>query len=263
MAKPLERLTVLNVPAHERAVLVRHMKAKAPADRELRILEAGCGNAWLLDLTGIRYELTGLDVNEDAINNRRLQRRDLQHAILGDLRTVSLEANQYDVIYSSFVLEHVEGAESVLDRFLIWLRPGGILIIRIPDPRSVYGFLSRLTPFWFHVLYKRYIEGRATAGKPGYDPFPTIYDDVVSRAGIHRWCAARGMHLLEEVGWNYPLTRPGPLAHVVAGMSWLLAKLSLGRLTASHINLSFVIEKPTPQAALSQPAPGAEAKATS
>ena len=38
------------------------------------------------------------------------------------------------------------------------------------------------------------------AGKPGYDPFPVFYDDVVSRRGIHRYCAERGCKVHDEAG---------------------------------------------------------------
>lgn len=227
-------------------MLVEHIKAKAAERGELLMLEAGCGNSWQLDLAGVPYVLTGVDMNEDALNIRKYEKRDLHEAVLGDLRTVSLPDNQFDVIYNSFVLEHIPNAELVLDNFFRWLSPGGILILRIPDRQSVYGFLSRLTPFWFHVLYKRWIEGRKTAGKPGYDPFPTIYDDVVSRRNsplVHK----HGVTCLKEIGWNYPVSRPGLMSHLVNGMIKAFAALSLGKLAADHVNLTYVIEKPARQ----------------
>jgi SAM-dependent methyltransferase len=247
-------LVIFNGPEREAAMLVECIKTKASSRGELQILEAGCGNSWQLDLSGVRYVLTGVDMNEAALNIRRYEKRDLHEAVLGDLRTVSLEENKFDVIYNSFVIEHVPNAELVLDNFLRWLNPGGILILRIPDPQSVYGFLSRLTPFWFHVWYKRYIEGRKTAGKPGYDPFPTIYDAVVSREGIRGWCAAHGMNIREEVGWNYPVSRPGLMSHVVTRLIKVFGVLSLGRLSANHVNLTYVMEKPVPVAAIVQTA---------
>ncbi|GAF75411.1 unnamed protein product, partial [marine sediment metagenome] len=114
---------------------------------------------------------------------------------------------------------------------------------RIPDPQSVYGFLSKMTPFWFHVFYKRYIAGVKTAGKPGYDPFPTIYDAIVCRDGIHRWCAARGMTIREEIGWNYAVGKPGLMSALIHGAIKAMSAVSLGRLAADHVNLTYVIEK--------------------
>lgn len=262
VAQRTRPLVVFHAPQQESAMMMRHMAAKASSQEELLILEAGCGNSWELDLAGVRYVLTGVDMNEAALNIRRFQKCDLHEAVLGDLRTIDLAENKYDVVYNSFVLEHIPNAKLVLDNFVRWLKPGGILILRIPDPQSVYGFLSRLTPFWFHVLYKRYIEGRKTAGKPGFDPFPTIYDEVVSREGIRNWCAQRGVTIREEVGWNYPISRPGWASHVTAAAIKVMGTLSLGRLATNHINLTYVIEKPTTDKRAAQPAQAAQATVT-
>ena len=70
-------------------------------------------------------------------------RTDLSETIVGDLRTVALPAASYDVAFSTFVLEHVTGAEQVLDRMVAAIRPGGLLLVRIPDRDSVFGFITR------------------------------------------------------------------------------------------------------------------------
>ena len=124
----------------------------------LRILEAGCGRRWYLDLADIDFHLAGVDLNSDSMRMRTDQVGDLDEAIVGDLREVTLSSNFYDVIYCSFVLEHVAGAEQVLDRLLAALKPGGLLLLRIPDGDSVYGFLARYSPYWLHVQYKRRIQ---------------------------------------------------------------------------------------------------------
>ena len=75
-------------------------------------------------------------------------RKDLDEAIHGDLRTISFGERRFDVVYSAFVLEHIEGAEDVLARMTGWLKPGGIIIIEIPDPGSVKGWVTKVTPHW-------------------------------------------------------------------------------------------------------------------
>ena len=89
---------------------------------------------------------------------------DLDEVIVGDLRAVSLMPGSYDVVFSSFVLEHVEGAEAVLDRLVPAIRPGGLLLLRIPDRDSVYGFVTRHSPHWLRVQYKRRNPGRQAGG---------------------------------------------------------------------------------------------------
>ncbi|REK12652.1 MAG: glycosyltransferase [Planctomycetota bacterium] len=237
-------LRLCDGPKAEARMLVRHIRAVAAERQEIAILEAGCGNSWQLNLPGIRYHLTGVDLNQDALAARNQEHGDLHRSVHGDLRTVSLEAGQFDVVYNSFVLEHVTEVERVLDNLHRWLAPGGILILRIPDPQSVYGMLSRVTPFWAHVQYKRHISGYKNAGKPGYDPFPTVYEPLVCREGIRRWADSRGMIIREEVGWNYAVARPGLPSLVARSGIRTLNLLSLGKLSADHVNLTYVIEKP-------------------
>jgi hypothetical protein len=73
----------------------------------LNILEAGCGRRWPYDLAGIKYTLTGVDVDKEALEARKNIQSDLREEIVGDLCTVDLGAEVYDVIYCSYVLEHV------------------------------------------------------------------------------------------------------------------------------------------------------------
>jgi SAM-dependent methyltransferase len=150
----------------------------------LRILEAGCGRGWPLRLS-VPYTLVGLDMDADAL----AARKDLDQAVVGDLRTAEFPADSFDVIYNSFVLEHVSGARQVLDRFLHWLAPGGVLIIHVPDRDSAFGLLTRLTPHWFHVLYYRYVVGYRAAGTPGHGPYRTYYDQVISLRGMEEFFA--------------------------------------------------------------------------
>jgi 2-polyprenyl-3-methyl-5-hydroxy-6-metoxy-1,4-benzoquinol methylase len=239
---PLEALRILAGQQEETDLMLQRIKQLAAARGELSILEAGCGTAWPLDLKGIRYRLTGIDANADALAIRERDHGDLDRSIVGDLRQGDLYNEQFDVIYNSFVLEHVPNAELVLDNLRSALNPFGVIIVRIPDRRSVYGFLSRITPFWVHVLYKRYVAGIKTAGTPGHDPFPTIYDPVVSRDGMRRWCAESGMTIRDEVGWNYAISRSGLVSIAVDLLIRLIRILSLGKLAADHVNLTYVLE---------------------
>ena len=210
----------------------------------LRILEAGCGAKWPLRLEGTPYKLTAVDIDTHALEVRKTRVRDVDEVMVGDLRTSNLFPScSFDVIYNSFVLEHIEGAERVLDNFLAWLAPGGLLILRIPDRDSVYGLLTRCTPFWAHVLYKKYVEGVKDAGQPGHGPYPTSHDEVVSRRGIHRYCSDHGCVVQYEAGFSGYLPK-APLVRALARVTvQSIATLSFGRFDWRYNNLTFVIEK--------------------
>lgn len=209
----------------------------------LRVLEVGCGRRWTVDVDGIDVRITGIDLDENALTHRRDVVGDLDEAIHGDVRTVPMIRGAYDVAYSSFVLEHVSDAESVLDGMVEALREDGLLILRIPDKHSVFGFLSRMLPFWVHVLWKRWVEGNTNAGRPGHDPYPVVYDDVVSRRGLHDYAGRHGLDLLDEAGTNPHIAAMGRLAPVAMAVQKMLALLSFGRLAGTHNNLTVVIRK--------------------
>jgi len=242
MSTRVSSVPVLN-SGHFNAQLTNVVKRHL-VDGPVRILDAGCGRRWTWDLEGIPHHLTGVDADADALRLRIEERHDLDEAIVGDLRTVPLPSAAYDVVHSAFVLEHVRGAEIVLEHMLASLRPGGLMVVKIPDGRSVYGFLARRTPHRLHVLYKRKIRRKPLAGTPGHGPHPVVYDPIVSRVGILAWARKHDLELLALVGDNSHLTFFGRLAPVVDLGLRGLAALSFGYLTARYANLAFVFLKP-------------------
>jgi SAM-dependent methyltransferase len=200
----------------------------------LRILEAGCGRDWPLRLT-VPYTLTGLDLDADAL----AARTDLNQAVVGDLRTAQFPPESFDVIYSAYVLEHVSGAREVLASFTRWLAPGGLAIIQVPDRDSAYGFLTRMTPLWAHVLVYRYLFGYRPAGTPGHGPYPTYYDKVVSAPGLEKFCRSQGLPAPERYRMcSYEENRPVRLAALLTSI------LCAGRLAWRHNNLLFIMQAP-------------------
>lgn len=228
-------------------MLSRLIHERASAERPLAILEAGCGRRWDIDLGNVEAQITGVDNDAEGLRGRSEEVGDLHAAIVGDLRTVELEPDAFDVVYNSFVLEHMDGAEQALINMTNSLRPGGILILRMPDRNSVYGFATRITPLWVHVLFRKYTQNQTYAGQTGHGPFPTYYDQIVCRRGIRSFCEAQRLTVVSEHGANYfvqrsPLISAGLKAIVSVGRA-----LSLGKLASTHNNLTFVIEKPKDQ----------------
>lgn len=225
------------------ATIARHIRALA-ARGPLRILEAGCGQRWFIDLDGLAYTLVGVDLDPAALDIRLHQRADLHEATVGDLCTVELPASSFDVIYSSFVLEHVDQADVVLENFARWLKPGGLVVIRVPDRDSFRGLLTRLSPHWFHVFYYRRVLKRPDAGRPGFAPYPTYYHPVISRAGIRRFCEARGLSLRVECGdGSEGYGRPGIVATCAKAVARVVSALTAGRIAWKHANLLYVLCK--------------------
>lgn len=241
----MERLNTLELtPSLEREfrLIEDFIKRKNSADGVVQILEAGCGQRWSLNLDGIKYILTGVDSDPHALDIRKNVMKDLDEAVVGDLRTVFFDAAKFDVIYNAFVLEHVQGAEGVLEAFVRWLKPSGLIIIRIPDPDSVQGFITRVTPHWFHIFYYRYLLKKKTAGLPGYGPYRTYYDPVVSRQGLHKFCEKHNLSIKAEYGDGYLRPGAGLIQVAIDVVKRTIAFISFGKLSARHTNLLYILQ---------------------
>jgi SAM-dependent methyltransferase len=239
-----QRLELIHSKADEMRLLSDAVRAAYDGVRPVRVLEAGCGKRWHLDTAPVPLEITGVDIVESVMRIRREEHGDIQHEIVGDIREVDLPQAAFDVAYTSYLLEHVDGAELVLDRLVAALAPGGVLIVRVPDGESVYGFGVRRSPHRLHVLYKRHVERKPNAGKPGYAPFPTVYDDVVGESGLRDYAAAHGLTVERAYGTDFYLNAFRALRRPAELGIKLVGKLSGGKLSSDHANIGFVMRKP-------------------
>ena len=214
---------------------------------ELNILEAGCGRTWPLNLSNIKYKLIGVDLDEEALKSRVNDKKDLDEAIVADLQYFDLGNRKIDVIYNAFVLEHVENAELMLENFIKLLTPGGLLILKLPDRNTVFGFITRITPFWFHILYHKYMMDFKNAGKSGFGPYPTYYHKIVSRHGIQNFCKTHDLIIDKEYGFctyasrdNIKNNLKNKLVRIIAN---LVNIISMGSLPCKYNDLIYVIYK--------------------
>ncbi len=240
-ARNLAKLQIVDSWAAEVDLLATSIKKLRG---NLKILEAGCGRRWPLKLDGVEYTLTGIDLDSEALRARVHEVGDLHDAIVGDLCAPGLiPADTYDVIYSSFVLEHIKEAEVALENMFLGLKRGGLLLLRIPDRHAVYGWTARFTPFSVHVAYYKFIRGKRNAGKPGFAPYPTHHAGVVSRHGIRAFCERHDCAILHERGHTYYLRGMSLAILATRVYAQVVSCLSLGSLAWRHNNLTYVIRK--------------------
>jgi SAM-dependent methyltransferase len=212
--------------------------------RTLSILEAGCGERWLIDLAGTDYLLTGVDLDPVALDLRKTKTRDLDTAICGDLCSVNLPEASFDVIYCAFVLEHIPRADVALANFMRWLRPGGLLVLQIPDPATVRGFLARLLPFKIHVWYYRYIYGVPSAGQPGHFPYPTYYHPVLNREDLCAFLTSHGMQSPQCYADTFRSeSRNIVIGNAIKLLMRVISMVSLQRLRSDYADVMYIAQK--------------------
>jgi SAM-dependent methyltransferase len=116
----------------------------------LEVLEAGCGSAGYFRF-GRVPRLTGIDISREAL----AANADLHERIAGDLETYDLGAARFDVVVSWNVLEHLGRPERAVERLARALRPGGLLVLGLPNLHSVKGLATKFLPHGAHVWVYR------------------------------------------------------------------------------------------------------------
>lgn len=206
----------------------------------LEVLEAGCGRAWYLDLAPYQLAITGVDLSEAALDHRMHTVGDLHAGIHGDLRTVDLAAKSFDLAYTAYVLEHVRGVADVLDNLIKWTRPGGLIVLRLPDRDTVFGLLARMTPYRSHVWFYRYVMHERLAGVDGRAPFPTHYEPAMGRRALRRFFAARGCEVVGERLTIPFMGRTSAFWRLVRVGMRVAGALTLGRWSGRHTNFTMI-----------------------
>ena len=115
--------------------LIERFVNNGAGNRQLRILDLGCGRGWLTNLLSAHGSVLGIDPVPAAIERARVlfPELDVRRAESSDLIAEGF-AGQFDLIVSSEVIEHVvpEQKESFLRDVFRLLKPGGFAILTTP-----------------------------------------------------------------------------------------------------------------------------------
>ena len=119
-----------------------------------RVLDVGCGPGHLLaEFKQLGWEPLGTEATEEAAAiARRIHGLEVRE---GDLRDLRLSSNHFDAVVSWHTLEHMREPGVVLDEIARVLKPGGVLLISVPDFGSPE---ARANPAaWFHLDVPRHL----------------------------------------------------------------------------------------------------------
>ena len=118
--------------------------------RGLRVLALGCGggyNGALLKRAGAR-EVVGVELHAGAAVQARKRLDAVVQSDLAHLDLSLLGDEPFDAILASDVLEHLAQPEEVLARALTRLRPGGAVVVSLPNVAHVVVFANLLMKRW-------------------------------------------------------------------------------------------------------------------
>lgn len=132
------------------------LAGKAGALAHETVLEVGCAPAKWLIFYAERFnaEVSGIEYSEKGAS---LSRRNLASAgIEGEVREADFFAvapSPYDIVLSIGFIEHFDDPVEVLKRQLRFVRPGGRLVVGVPNFRGLNGMLQRLAEPRYMALH--------------------------------------------------------------------------------------------------------------
>jgi 2-polyprenyl-3-methyl-5-hydroxy-6-metoxy-1,4-benzoquinol methylase len=212
----------------------------------MQILEAGCGRRWEIDLGQRKFEITGIDLDAHALEHRQSVVGDINFGVVGSICDPGVvPTRRFDVVYSAYVLEHIDGAQAVLENFVSWARPGGLIVLWLPNRNSVYGWAARHTPYRLHVWVYRYVFRKKGAGQAGFGPYPTHHDAVLAPDALLAFFRSRDLIVEEWFAINTFSHSGLRSAAIRIGMG-LVSRLSGGRLSDQAVDLCVVLRVPRP-----------------
>jgi SAM-dependent methyltransferase len=159
------------------------------------VLDVGCGRGQFVEdpcafrrdlrrLGGAERQVIGIDVDPAAATNPMLD----EFRLIDDPHRWPVADTAIDLVYSDYVLEHIQEPDSFFAEAARVLRPGGYLCLRTPNFLGYGAFITWLIPNRFHQR----ILARVQPDRKSIDVFPTLYRcntrwrlmNVLKRAGF-------------------------------------------------------------------------------
>lgn len=143
-----------------REAILRHLRS------HMVVLDVGAGTGRVkqMNFRGVVKWVVGVDPDPRVSRNPFL---DEAHVALAD--RLPFQNEQFDVVFSDNVLEHLDSPQNVLLEIARVLKPGGYFIAKTPNRFHYMTLVARVTPTWFHRLVNK------LRGRPYADTFPTRY----------------------------------------------------------------------------------------
>lgn len=117
---------------HEVLSAVKEFSTKPVKD----IIDLGTADGRMLDMIHRKYPKTrclGVEYNQDLVDFGKAKFPYLE-IIQGDIQSLDLPDNSFDVAVATAVIEHVPDPGKAMREAKRILRPGGILVLTSPDP---------------------------------------------------------------------------------------------------------------------------------
>jgi 2-polyprenyl-3-methyl-5-hydroxy-6-metoxy-1,4-benzoquinol methylase len=118
-----------------------------------RVLDVGCGPGWLLDAFRRRgWEVQGTELSDESAARARALGIPVH---VGPMDSWRWADGHFDAVTLWHVLEHWRDPRPILERLARLLRPGGAMLVAVPEMGSPEARLARAG--WFHLDVPRHL----------------------------------------------------------------------------------------------------------
>lgn len=193
--RPFETYWRMN--AATRAVLDQAIDAAVNARHGMpfdQVLDVGCGRQSNVVFPGAR-RVVGTDLDLSGLSGNKT----VDMALAADIVTADLPERCVDAIACIYVLEHVAKPDHVFAKLARALRPGGVMVIAVPNVAAPKAKITKLTPLRFHELVYGRLLGRHD---PGGQPFATVLDAAIRPDRLEDLAELCGLDVLTRVDFE-------------------------------------------------------------
>ena len=203
----------------------------------IKLLEAGCGSA-----SHVRFKANAYVVGVDISREQLEQNDTLQEKILGDIQHCLLPEEEFDVVVCWMVLEHLSKPKEALRNLFRAVKPQGLLILAFPNLLSIKGAVTKITPFWFHEVFYKFMKYTSRH-------FPTYLRVAILPKNVTRLAHDNGFsveygRLVEDPIWNKVRSRFRFVDLTFSAMESLTRFISFGKVQSPlRDNCALILRK--------------------
>lgn len=198
--------------------LINHYTPKFLANSPKKILDIGCGSGNLLSIASQNgWEITGTELSPSAVQkaNQILENKVLK----GDILSLDLPKNHYDLITIYHVIEHLIDPIPTLENIKSLLKPQGIAFIETPNIGSLGSKIrgqkwSHITPPE-HITYFNPDSLSYSLKKAGFNSFYVFTNSPQTVESVKQWSAPL-KHLVKIIYSIAPAFGLGAMLQAIA-----------------------------------------------
>lgn len=123
----------------QKAVLFKAINSRLPKGHKIKILDAACGNGWLSGmLKKEHFHVDAFDASEFFIQFAKSFHKDINFKVADIEKPLPYQKHAYNVVILNMVGPDIKSLRAAFKNLSLVLKPGGKLIMTIPNPKFTY-----------------------------------------------------------------------------------------------------------------------------